>query len=278
MLIYRSALQRYIRKGSIRNNIMGLLSSIENKTIVESFTDEETGAPVKFVVADYKHPFCRKDDIRRIEFQNGESFLYSSVYLSEKRVFQPMYPCVQRIADCFFDRPPKRALVLGCAGCTLPRFLIHRYGGVQVTGVEYSARVIEIAKKHFITDRMKDRLTLVNDDAFMFVKEADKGSFDLVYVDIFVAEKIHSSVFSQEFVSDIFRICGDDSLVVFNLFGTGAVKAQHFAEGVTAGFGRKYVFEDYRKFFLSLAKTNDTQHLARFEKKMYRYAELVYKG
>ena len=256
---------------------MGLLSSIENKTIVESFTDEETGAPVKFIVADYKHPLCRKDDIRRIEFQNGESFLYSSVYLSEKRVFQPMYPCAQRIADCYFDSPPRRALVLGVAGCTLPRFLIHRYEGIEVTGVEYSAKVIEIAKRHFITDKMRPKLTLVNDDAFMFVKEARENEYDLVYVDIFVAEKIHSSVFSQGFVSDLCRICGDDSLVVFNLFGTGGAKAENFIKHLEAPFDRRYVYDDYRKLFLALAKTKDRRRLALFEKKMQRYAALYCK-
>ena len=257
---------------------MGFLSSIENKTIVESFHDEQTGAPVKFVVADYKHPLCKKDDIRRIEFQNGESFLYSSVYLSDKRTFQPMYPCAQRIADCYFkDNAPDRALVLGCAGCTLPRFLINRYDGCVVTGVEYSSDLIGIAQRHFITEKMRERFDIVNDDAFMYVKEAQRESFDLVFVDIFIAEKIHSSVFSQSFTDDLYALCRSGAIVVFNLFGTGAAKAERFAEGIKAPFDKRYVFEDYRKFFLALAKTKDKQQLTRFEKRMTRYAELVCK-
>ncbi|WP_028510819.1 hypothetical protein [Ruminococcus sp. NK3A76] len=257
---------------------MGLLSSIENKTIVDSFRDEETGAPVKFVVADYKHPFCKKDDIRRIEFQNGESFLYSSVYLSEKRIFQPMYPCAQRIADCFFkEDPPDKALVLGAAGCTLPRFLIQRYDDCFVTGVEYSQQLIKIAKRHFITEKMKSRFEIVNDDAFMFVKEAPDKDYDVVFVDLFVAEKIHSSIFSQSFTDDLYRICRNGSVVVFNLFGTDGLKAQRFAESIAAPFDKRYVFEDYRKFFLCLAKTGDVLLLSRFEKRMTRYADLVCK-
>ncbi|MCR5817205.1 MAG: hypothetical protein K6F91_10000 [Ruminococcus sp.] len=255
---------------------MGILSSIETKTIIESFKDEETGAPVKFVVADYKHPFCKKDDIRRIEFQNGESFLYSSVYLSDKRTFQPMYPCAQRIADCYFkDNAPDRALVLGCAGCTLPRFLINRYDGCVVTGVEYSSQLIGIARKHFITDKMSERFEIVNDDAFMYVKEAERESFDLIFVDIFVAEKIHSSIFSQSFTDDLYALCRQNSAVVFNLFGTGENKAKRFAEGIQAPFDARYVFEDYRKFFLCLAKTKDKQLLERFERRMKRHALLV---
>lgn len=257
---------------------MGILSSIENKTIVESFKDEETGAPVKFVVADYKHPFCRKNDIRRIEFQNGESFLYSSVYLSDKRIFQPMYPCAQRIADCFFkDNSPDHALVLGCAGCTLPRFLVNRYEDCVIKGVEYSSQIIDIAKKHFITDKMRGRFEIINDDAFMYVKEAQKEFFDLVFVDIFVAEKIHSSIFSQSFTDDLYRICRNNSAVVFNLFGVDGIQAQHFAESIAAPFDKRYVFEDYRKFFLCLAKTGDVRLLSRFERRMTRYADLVCK-
>ena len=255
---------------------MGILSSIENRIIVEGFTDDQTGAGVRFLVVDYKYPFARKNNIRRIEFQNGESFLYSSVYLSDKRDFQPLYPCAQRIVDCFFGRAGMgSALVLGCAGCTVPRFLINRYSGCFVTGVEYSTALIGIAKKHFITERMKERFELVNDDAFMFVNEAQSGSFDLVFVDIFIAERIHSSIFSPGFIDDLYRITGEQAIVVFNLFGVGSAKAKRFAEGISAPFDKKYVIEDYRKLFLALVKCKDSSHIEHFEKIIKRYADIL---
>ncbi|MBO6140868.1 MAG: hypothetical protein J6O40_03650 [Ruminococcus sp.] len=257
---------------------MSILSSIENKIIVESFTDKETGAGVKFVVVDYKYPFCKKNNIRRIEFQNGESYLYSSVYLSEKRDFQPMYPCAQRMIDCFFDKSGvDDALVLGCAGCTFPRFLINRYADCEVTGVEYSSQIIEIAKKYFITDKMKSRFEIVNDDAFMYIKEVPERRFDLVFVDIFVAEKIHSSIFSESFISDLYRICGENSMAVFNLFGVGEGKAQRFVESLDVPFDNMYVIEDYRKFFLALTKCKDISRTERFEKKITHYADIRFK-
>ena len=256
---------------------MGILSSIENKIIVESFTDEETGAGVKFSVVDYIYPFCHKNDIRRIEFQNEESYLYSSVYLSDKRDFQPMYPCAQRIIDCFFGRQGmENALVLGCAGCTFPRFLVNRYKACRVKGVEYSTQLIGIAKKHFFNSEMQRRFEIINDDAFMFVNEASDNSFRLIFVDIFVAEKIHSSIFSQSFINDLYRICEEDSMAVFNLFGVGGGKAQRFVESLSAPFDKKYVIEDYRKFFLALVKSKDSSRIAQFEKKIKRYADISF--
>ena len=244
---------------------MGILSSIENRIIVEGFTDDQTEAGVRFLVVDYKYPFARKNNIRRIEFQNGESFLYSSVYLS-----------AQRIVDCFFGRAGMgSALVLGCAGCTVPRFLINRYKGCFVTGVEYSTALIGIAKKHFITERMKERFELVNDDAFMFVNEAQSGSFDLVFVDIFIAERIHSSIFSPSFIDELYRVTGEQAIVVFNLFGVGSAKAKRFAEGISAPFDKKYVIEDYRKLFLALVKCKDSSHIEHFEKRIKKYADIL---
>lgn len=254
---------------------MGILDGIENRYLLESFEDHETGSGVKYIVADYRYPFCPKNNIRRIEFENGGSYLYSSVFLSDRQVFQPLYPCAQRIADCFFKfNPIDKALVLGCAGCTVPRFLINRYKSCRVTGVEYSKTLIEIADKYFISDRMKERFELINDDAFMFVKEAAPDSYSLVFVDIFVAEKIHSSVFSQGFYDDLYRICGDDSIVIINLFGLTGKKARELSVSITAAFDVKYVVEDLRKYFLALIKTRSRTKLDAFEKRLKRYAEI----
>ena len=254
---------------------MGILSSIENRIIVESFTDEETGAGVRFSVVDYVYPFCHKNDIRRIEFENEESYLYSSIYLSDKRDFQPMYPCAQRIIDCFFGRQSiGKALVLGCAGCTFPRFLVNRYPQCRVTGVEYSARLINIAKKHFFNSEMQKRFEIINDDAFMFVKEAEAGSYSLVFVDLFVAEKIHSSVLSPDFAADLCRICGENSVCIFNLFGLAGSSARRLAKAAAENFDAVYLIEDYRKYFLALIKTNDMGRLPAFEKRVKRFAEI----
>lgn len=250
---------------------------LEDKIIIDSFTDNETGASVSFKVVDYKYPFSPKDNIRRIEFQNGESFLYSSVYLSEKRDIQPLYPCAQRMIDCFHKiYGGRNALVLGCAGCTIPRFLLHRYDDFSVTGVEYSNTVIDIANKYFISSKMKDRLTIINDDAFMYVKTSAQ-KYDHIFIDIFVEEKIHSSVFSDSFITDLYNCASDDSIIVFNLFGVGGAKAQRFMERISADFDARYVFEDYRKFFLALVKTKEPQKLALYEKRIRKYADIYSK-
>lgn len=254
---------------------MGILDGIENRYLLESFEDKDTGAGVKYIVADYRYPFCKKNNIRRIEFENGGSFLYSSVFLSDKQTFQPLYPCAQRIADSFFKLYPiDEALVLGCAGCTVPRFLINHFAECKVTGVEYSRTLIEIAEKYFISDKMRERFTIVNDDAFMFVKEAEAGSYSLVFVDLFVAEKIHSSVLSPDFAADLCRICGENSVCIFNLFGLAGSSARRLAKAAAENFDAVYLIEDYRKYFLALIKTNDMGRLPAFEKRVKRFAEI----
>ncbi len=244
------------------------------RTILETVRCTDNGTDVRYQIVQYSFPVLHSSDTLCIEFDNNGSYIYSAVYTNEKRHFQPVYHISQRIIDAYFDTHGlKSALVLGCAGCTIPRFLLLHYDSCTVTGVEYSQQFVDIAKRYFISSRMRPRFELICGDAFEYVDNTlGKQRFDLVYTDIYVADIIHPKVFTQQFAQQVYDMLEDGGLAVINSFRVPLRSIKDFAGSITAPFGAVYVIEQYRKHFIALMKTSDSVILDRFEKKLPKYA------
>ncbi len=80
-------------------------------------------------------------------------------------------------------------LILGVAGGSVIKTLVDdvKFKG-KITGVEIDADIIEIAKKYFKLDEIKN-LELHLDDAFEFVLKT-KENYDLIIIDIFQDTKM----------------------------------------------------------------------------------------
>ena len=89
---------------------------------------------------------------RSLSFKKDDKiYHHSSIYLNPKHHFQPIYKTMQSIVDSWgkFNNIDN-ALILGCAGCSFPRFLSLHYPECKTTGIEISKEFIDIAKKHFL--------------------------------------------------------------------------------------------------------------------------------
>lgn len=145
------------------------------------------------------------------------NYICSSIYLDSNRIFQPAYLEPQRIINYIVDNfCIKSILVLGCAGCTIPRFINKKDSKIKVVGIEKSKIMVDVAKEFFFVDEYSPNFELLNCNAYEFVKST-KNKFDIIYVDIFNGYNLDVFVFNHEFIENIYKICKKNSMVIFNL-------------------------------------------------------------
>lgn len=91
------------------------------------------------------------------------------------------------LTGLLFCREPRRALVLGMGGASLPRFLVHAFPDCQVDVVERRAKVVEVARSHF---RLPSSPTLRIHvmDAGRYLRTWRGQPFDLIMVDLHDSE------------------------------------------------------------------------------------------
>src|SRR3990167_5752072 len=122
------------------------------------------------------------------------------------------------------DKEPKKILILGLGGGTIAKILLEKYPQAQITGVDYSASVLKLARKHLGLDETK--VTIKIADAFDYVLEA-KGKYDLIIVDLINGHWYPLKVFSISFIKKLMRILEKQGQIYIN-----APNMDHLAEEV----------------------------------------------
>lgn len=155
--------------------------------------------------------------VRALQIPEGE---YSAIYFDAHEARQPIFIAVQdEILRWSETHTLKKALVLGGAGCTLPRFLLLQYPNIQVTVVENNEQMISIAKEYFLMDLPLDRIEFMNTDAFELIKTVTPNNYDLIVVDLFNAYQVCQEVFSDDFVKELQRLSTNSTLIGYNVSG-----------------------------------------------------------
>lgn len=212
---------------------------------------------------------------RSLSFKkDGRIYHHSVIHLNSKYHFQPSYPIPQKIISTWSNSNQiNNALVLGCAGCTIPRFLALHFPKSHTTGVEISEEFIDIAKKYFLIDEISDRFEIIHSDAFEYVKEnSPKQKQNIIYVDIFDNNKLIDELFSDDFIKALSNYADDNSIVIFNLLGKSVPEITRFAENIGLSYNGKYVIspiqEEIPTNFLALVKTDSEKNIADFEERL----------
>lgn len=109
---------------------------------------------------------------------------------------------------------PSYVLVLGIAGGTVIRLLHDWYPKANITAVDIDKTMINIGKKYFGLNTMKN-LTIKNMDAQKFVFNKNT-IYDLIIVDMSFGRNIPTFVTNREFLSDIKALMGKHGVVVIN--------------------------------------------------------------
>ncbi len=208
----------------------------------------ENGHPIK--VVDAVDQMSHKAYMRCIMDERGG--VYSAINLTGERR-QPFLVAIQDVIDGWgLNSNPTHAVVLGCAGCAIPRYLLSTFSSIMVDGVEISSQLVSIAKKYFLEGVPSDRFSLITSDAVTYCASKDISSrFDLIVSDLFDGHRVLDEIYSIDFMSSIQKMMNKDrGLFVANLSGVGNAALSHIVQSSKELFYQQHVIRDRKRVYL----------------------------
>ncbi len=111
---------------------------------------------------------------------------------------------------------PRRVLVVGLGGGTLPMFLRHYYPDATIDAVEINPDVVKVAREFFgFRDDARMRAHVADGRAFI---EQTKQPYDIIFLDAFGADSVPPSLTTEEFLRAVRRAVRPDGVVVGNIW------------------------------------------------------------
>ncbi|HEY0335719.1 MAG TPA: fused MFS/spermidine synthase [Burkholderiales bacterium] len=161
---------------------------------------------------------------------------------------------------------PRRIMIVGLGGGTMPMFLHHYYPNATIDVVDIDADVVHVAKEYF-GFREDDKLHAHIGDGRQFV-ESVREPYDLVFLDAFGARNVPPHLTTLEFMRAVRRAVRPGGLVVGNIWGR-AVNPLY--ESMVRTY--QEVFEDL--YILDVAGTSNRILLALTRKQALDREQLV---
>jgi spermidine synthase len=123
------------------------------------------------------------------------------------------------MAGLLLNPEPRRILMLGLGGGTLPMALDELLPETRIDVVEIDPAVIRVARE-FFAFAPSPRVDVYAQDGRVFVKRAaQRGeTYDLIMLDAFNGDYIPEHLMTREFLEEIRSLMHDDSVLVANTF------------------------------------------------------------
>lgn len=158
---------------------------------------------------------------RHMQFDAG--FGVQSVY-TKNSLFTGLYYDYASLLPTLLDledSSPKRALIIGLAGGTIPRQLHTLYGNsIQIDAVEIDQTSIQLAKQFMGIKNIP--LTIYNQDGRLFLNQS-KDTYDFIYVDAYQNElQIPWALTTQEFWKEVQSHLTATGIAAMNIAAIGS--------------------------------------------------------
>ncbi|PZN31668.1 MAG: spermidine synthase [Proteobacteria bacterium] len=116
---------------------------------------------------------------------------------------------------------PRRILIVGLGGGTLPRVLEQLLPEARIDVVEIDPAVIRVAKSHFGFAE-SERVRVAAMDGRVFVKRAQRDGrrYDMVMLDAFDHEYIPEHLLTRDFLAEVRAVMTPDGVLVANTFSS----------------------------------------------------------
>ena len=128
------------------------------------------------------------------------------------------------LSSLYLNAAPKRILIIGLGGGTLPSALRQMVPNADIDVVELDEAVYRLAQKYF--DFKPDPKTHVFiEDGRVFVKRMGKqaAKYDLVMLDAFEADYIPEHMLTQEFLQEVKAVMTPGGVIAANTFSSSAL-------------------------------------------------------
>lgn len=112
---------------------------------------------------------------------------------------------------------PRRMLVVGLGGGTLPMFLRRHYPDAVIDAVDIDPDVVDVAKRYF-GFREDGGMRAHVDDGRRFIEQAQRP-YDAIFLDAFGSTQLPSHLTTQEFLHAVRRAVKPDGVVIGNVWG-----------------------------------------------------------
>lgn len=146
-------------------------------------------------------------------------------------------------AGLLLNSQPKRILVAGLGGGTIPTVMHELFPDAHIDVLEVDDAVLRVARD-FFDFREDERMVAHVVDARVFIKRAAlRGvSYDYVVLDAFSGEYIPEHMLTREFLEEVRQILTPDGVVVANTFSTSRLY-DHESVTYQAVFGEFFNFK-----------------------------------
>jgi spermidine synthase len=150
--------------------------------------------------------------------QGPDELVWSRVSLSDSRRSGWPYVELFHLAPALAGGR-RRALCVGAGGAVGVRQLASTYPGIAVDLVEREPVVVDLARRWFDLDGIPG-VTVHVADGVAFIRDAAPGSWDVVVLDAYDAERFPEELTGPPFLRAVRRALRDDGVLACNLIGT----------------------------------------------------------
>jgi spermidine synthase len=128
------------------------------------------------------------------------------------------------LSGLYLNPHPKKLLIIGEGGGTIPTVLQQMYPDLQIDQVEIDAAVDRVAKEYF-DFKPGPNTKIFIEDGRVYVKRAaaQKPNYDMVLLDAFDADYIPEHMLTREFLQEVKAIMAPDGVIVANTFSNSAL-------------------------------------------------------
>lgn len=155
--------------------------------------------------------------LRILRFEAGGA-LQSVVKPGDPDHLELAYARAIPVAFLYVEKP-RRVLVVGLGGGTIPGFVRRRFPETHVDVVEIDPGVVEVAKSHF-GFREDAKMRVHVEDGRRFI-ERSPGTYDIIFLDGFGADSVPRHLTTREFHQGVRRALTERGIVIGNVWGRG---------------------------------------------------------
>ncbi|HYP81379.1 MAG TPA: fused MFS/spermidine synthase [Steroidobacteraceae bacterium] len=164
----------------------------------------------------------------------------SCIYLENPKRFALNYTRMMLAGTLFTGAPPRRVLIVGLGGGSLPTALREILPKAQIDVVEIDPAVTRVARKYF-NFREDPQMKVIELDGRVYVKRAIRSGekYDVILLDAFDHEYIPEHLLTREFLTEVKSLLTPQGVVVGNTFSSSRLY-DHESTTYAAVFGTFY--------------------------------------